>query len=66
MADKLASLTGWKLVAVLLALGVASYLAISTVLKLAASLISAVSILGALVIVGWALFATQREHGQSD
>jgi CHASE2 domain-containing sensor protein len=64
MTAKLASLTGWRLVAVLAALGLAAYLVISTVLKLAASLIPAASALGALVVVGWVLFANQH-HDES-
>jgi hypothetical protein len=64
MTAKLASLTGWQLVVTLLALGLASYFAISTVLHLAASLIPVISALGALTVVGWILFASHRQPAE--
>jgi CHASE2 domain-containing sensor protein len=66
MTAKLASLTGWRLLAVLAALGLASYFAISTLLHIATSLIPLVSVAGALLVVGWALFANQHEHSEPE
>jgi hypothetical protein len=64
MGARLASLSGWRLVVVLAVLGVASYFAISMVLRLLASLIPLLSIAGAVAVVGWALFAGQHEQKQ--
>lgn len=66
MTAKFASLTGWRLGAAVLGLGLASYFAISTVLRAAASFIPVVSGLGAAVIVGWVLLAGHRDSAESE
>lgn len=60
VADKLASLTSWRLAAALVALGAASYGAISLALWLLTTLQPLVSIACALVAVGWTWRAVQR------